>query len=166
LVMTDMVVSKSPYVPMSRRPLPAQPMRHVRQRVHAGRIYPPVVEIEQRANRDGEENRVIVPFGFMQRLHVFRRDARRVAIHLVDEPEQRLVTVVQVRLLEVPQHAFDQLLVAQKFRRNCGVRLDSKRAVVAVGRIGRDELSDAWAEGRGPTKDFLRELRQVLRRPR
>jgi hypothetical protein len=52
-------------------------------------------------------------------------------IHHVDEAEERLVTVVERARFDVGQYRFDQRSIAEKFRRNCGVRLDSKRTGVA-----------------------------------
>jgi hypothetical protein len=42
------------------------------------------------------------------------------------------VLLVQSGGLQIPQDAPDQVLAAQQFRRDRGVRLQSKRAIVAV----------------------------------
>jgi len=130
--------------------------------MHAAGIDPAIVEIEHRAHRDSEINGVVVPTGGIQRLHVLRRDARRIVIHFIDEAEQRFVLFVQLRMSQVPQYAPDQFLIAQQLRRDRGVRLQSKRAVVSIRREGGNQLADARTERSRAAQNFLREARQVL----
>jgi hypothetical protein len=58
------------------------------------------------------------------------------------------VLFVERRSFEIAQHAPNQLLISQQFRRNCGVGLQSKRTIVAVRSAGRDEFPNAGAERR------------------
>jgi hypothetical protein len=64
----------------------------------------------------------------------------------VDEPEERLVAVIERRGLEIGHHPVHERFVTEQLRRNCGVGLDSKRAVVALRRVSRDELAHPRAE--------------------
>jgi len=42
-------------------------------------------------------------------------------IDLVDQPEERLVAVVEGRRLHVAHDAFDECVITEQLRRNCGV---------------------------------------------
>jgi hypothetical protein len=87
-------------------------------------------------------------------------------IHLVDESKQRLVLLVEKGRFVVGEDGIDERRVAQKFRRNCGVRLQSKGTMIALRRIGGNQLAQTGAERRRTAKDLLREARQMLRRAR
>jgi len=88
-------------------------VRFIGERVYAARVDPAIVEVEHRANSNGEIDGVVLPTGSVQRLHVFGCDARRIVIHLIDEPEKRFVFFVQFRSLQIPQHTPHQIFVAQ-----------------------------------------------------
>jgi hypothetical protein len=103
------------------RPLPSHSVRFVGERVHAACVNPAIVEVEQRTDGDGEVDCFVVPSNLVKRLHIFRRNLRRIVIHLIDKPEQRFVFFVERRILEILQHGPDQLLVTQKLRRDRGV---------------------------------------------
>lgn len=99
----------------------------------AGRVAPAVVEIEQGADADGVVERFIGPAGAASLLDVVARNLVRGAVHLGDELEQRLLGVRDRRGRVVPEDRLDQFLAAEQFRRDRGVRADSKRALVAAG---------------------------------
>ena len=80
-------------------------------------------------------------------------------IDQIDESKQRLVALVERRRLGVCEHRANQRRVAEEFRRNCGVRADSKRAVIALRGVRGDQLAETGAERSGTTQDFLREPR-------
>jgi len=101
-------------------------------------IDPSVIEIEQGANCDGEVNGFVVPSGFIQGRHVFRRDSVGVMVYLVDKAKQPLVFLVKGGRFGVVQHFLHQVLAPQQFRRNCGVRLQSKRTAIAIRGVGCD----------------------------
>jgi hypothetical protein len=82
-------------VSLHRHALRAKAVGVVRHRVNAGSVNPPVVEVEQRAHRHGEIDRIVCPACFADGVQIRCSDSRGVVIDLVDEPEQRLVTVVQ-----------------------------------------------------------------------
>jgi len=65
------------------------------ERVNSACVDPAVVEVEQGADGDGEVDPFVGPAGGVEELHIFRRDAGRVAVDLVDEAEQRFVFVVK-----------------------------------------------------------------------
>jgi len=98
--------------------------------VYAGRIYPAIVEVEQSANRNRIVNGFVGPAMLVQLDDVLTADARGVAIGLIDKAQQRLFGGGQRCGLDVIQHGRDEVC-GQQFRRNCSVRLDSKRALVA-----------------------------------
>ena len=62
-------------------------------------------------------------------------------IDLFDEPEQRLVFVVEPRRFKILEHGRNQIAILQEFCRNCGMSLDSKRAVIARGSEGGDQFA-------------------------
>lgn len=115
------------------------------QGMNPARVNPAVIEIEQRAYRDGEVDRLVVPAGVVKRNHIVSGDTRRIMIHLRDKAEQRFVFLVERRRFQIVNHSLHQLLALQQFRRNCGVRLQSKRAVVLVGNIRRDQFTNPRA---------------------
>src|ERR1017187_6650957 len=125
-------------------------------------VDPSIVKVEERAYGNGEIDRVVVPGHFVQGLHVMARDSWRIAIDLVDEAEQGLVLFVQSGGLQSLQDAPNQFLAAQKFRRNCGVRLQSKRAIVSIGGIRRNQLANPGAERPRASQDLLSESGQVF----
>src|SRR5687767_946259 len=100
--------------------------------MHTGGVDPSVEKVEQGANGDGEVQRFVRPPRRTGDVEVRHGNLRRVVIDLVDEPEQRLVLLVQRRRFHVRQYRLYQLLVPEKLRRNCGVGLQSKRTVVSL----------------------------------
>src|SRR5687767_13106299 len=56
--------------------------------------------------------------------------------------------------------------IPQQLRRNCGVGLQSKRAVIALRRVRGNELAQAWAEGCRSAQNLLGETSEVVGRPR
>src|ERR1017187_5403881 len=55
--------------------------------VHSAGIDPAIVEIEQRAHRNGKVNRFVGPSRGVCRLHVFRRNTRRIVVYLIHKTE-------------------------------------------------------------------------------
>jgi hypothetical protein len=141
-------VPGSPDVAMSGSPLASLSMGVFRERMHSRGIHPPVVEVEQSAHGDGEKDGVIVPPRIVERLHILGGNPRRIVIHLVDESKQRLVLLVEGRAFQIAKNAPHQLFVAQQFRRNCGVRLQSEGTFVSIRSVGGNQLSHARAERR------------------
>jgi hypothetical protein len=137
-------------VPVERRALGTRAVHLVRQGVYTRRIDPPIVEIEQGADRDGKIKRFVRPARGARDVQIGVRDLRRLVIHLVDESKQRLVLFVESRRLQIGQDRVDQHGVTQEFRRNCGVGFQSKRAVIALRCIRRDELAYPGTERRRP----------------
>ena len=50
-----------------------------------------------------------------------RRHLRRLVIDLVHQPEEGLVTIVERRRFHVAHDAFDERVITEQLRRNCGV---------------------------------------------
>jgi hypothetical protein len=87
-------------------------------------------------------------------------------VYLADEPKQRLVLFVEPGRLDIGQHRFDERRVTKQLRRNCGVRFQSKRAMVTLRRVCRDQFADPRTQRCRPAEDFLSEASQVLSRCR
>ena len=96
-------------------------MCFVGQRVHAGCIDPPIVEVEQRTDGDREVQLLVGPLLGAQRLQVISGDPGRIVVDPVDEPEQRFMAIVETRSLEIEQDLVDQRFVLEQFRRDRGV---------------------------------------------
>jgi len=147
-----------------RRPFASLAVRLVGEGVHARRVDPAVVEVEERADGDGEIEGFVRPARGANPVEIGRSNARRIAIHFVDESEQDLVRLVEGRRFHVREHTADQRFIAKKFRRNCGVRLQSKRTIVPLGGIRGNELPKPRAERRGTPQDLLGKSSKVRRR--
>ena len=117
---------------MDRRSLRALTVRFVGHRVHTRRIDPAIVEIEQRADGDREIQCFVCPACRAGDFEITLDDFRRIVIDLVDESKQCLVLFVERRRFVVNQDRIDQRGIPEELRRNCGVGLQSKRAVVAL----------------------------------
>jgi hypothetical protein len=118
--------------------------------VHSGGVDPSVVEVEQRAHRDGKVQRLVGPAGGARSVEIGLGDRRRVVVHPIHESKQRLVLVVERRRFEVGQDAFNERGVPKQFRRNCGVGLQSKGTLVSLGGVSCDQLTQPWTERRRP----------------
>ena len=79
----------------------------------------------------------------MQGFHIGGRNLRRMAVYLADEPEQCFVLLIKRRAFQIVENARDQTLAAQQFSRNCGVGLQSKRAMILVRGVGCNQLANA-----------------------
>jgi len=134
--------------------------------VHAGGVDPSVVEVEQRAHRDGKVQCLVGPAGGASPVEIGLGNRGRVVVDRVDEAKERFVLVVERRRFEIGQDAFNERGISKQFRRNCGVGLQSKGTLVPLGGVGRDQLTQPWAERRRPAQDLLREPREVFGRLR
>jgi hypothetical protein len=137
-------------------------MRFIRHRMHTRRIDPPVVEVEEGANRDSKVEFLVCPLGGARLFEIIGTNTRRVAVDLVEQPEESLVTVVERRRLNVTKDGVDEFSVTKQYRRNCGVRLDSKRTTIALRGVRGDQLTKTWAERRWATKNLLRESSKMI----
>jgi len=125
--------------------LSLHPVGFIGHGVDAGRIHPAIVEVEQSANRNRIVNGFVGPAMLVQLDDVLAADAGGVTIGLIDKPQQRLFGGGQRSGIEVIQDGRDEVF-SQQFRRNCGVRLDSKRALVARRYERCDQLPETRAE--------------------
>jgi hypothetical protein len=139
-------------------------MRFIGERVDARRIHPAVIEIEQCAHCDREVDRLVVPSCFVQRLHIGSGDPWRVVVYLRDEPQHGFVFFIQVRSLQIMERSPNQFLAPKQFSRNCGMRLQSKRAVIARRRERRNQLAHTGSERRRPSHYFLGKVGEMSRR--
>jgi len=105
-------------------------VRLLGHRMHAGSVNPAIVEVEQRAHRDGVIDGFVRPAGLVKRLRVVKGDLRRVMVDFADEAKQRLVLFRKPRTLKVLNDAADQIFISQQFRRNCGVVFCSKGTMI------------------------------------
>ena len=120
-----------PHVPVDRAPLGTRTVRRVGQRMDPRRVDPAVVEIEQRTDRDREVQLFIGPAGLSQPLRVFGGQRVRLAVHAFEKPEQQPVLLVQRGGGRVFDNALDERGISEQLRRNCGVGVDSKGALIS-----------------------------------
>jgi hypothetical protein len=139
-------------------------MSLVAQRVHAAGIDPAIVKVEQRADRDRVINLLVSPTGLMQRLHIAGGNAWRVLIDLIDEPKQQLFLIAQSGAFQIPDYSLHQVFVSQQFRRDRGVRLQSKRTLILRRGVRRNQLAKSRSQRAGLSHDLLREPRQMAGR--
>lgn len=99
----------------------AFPMRVVGECVNPGGVDPAIVKVEQCADSDGEIDRLVGPTVFIQPPHVVRCNVGRIPIDFRNEPEQRLVLLIKLGILQVPKRLPYEFLISKQFRRNCGV---------------------------------------------
>jgi hypothetical protein len=79
----------------------------------------------------------------VERFDIRRRNVRRVVIHSVEEAPEHFLVVGNRRRFEIIEDRADEVFVAQQLRRDRGVRLRSKGAVVPLGGSGGDQLAEA-----------------------
>ena len=159
-------VRRSPDVTEFRRSLAARAMCFFAERVDAAGVDPAVIEVEQRADGDGVIDCRVGPAGFMQRRDIGRTDVDRIAVDFVHKSEESLLGLRERRGFQVFDYRLDQRLVSQQFRRNCGVGLQSKGAIVARRCEGGNEFAQAGTDRSRFAHDRLREALKMLRRMR
>ncbi len=106
-------------------------VRFRRHRMDAGGVDPTVVEVEESTNGDGEIDRLIAPAVLVQQENIFGIDRRRMVVDLLHKAEKSLLLFRKRAILQILQDTRYQFFASQQFRRNCGVILRSKQAVVA-----------------------------------
>ena len=121
-------------------------MRLIRHRMDTRRVNPSVVEIEQGTDRDSEVELFVRPIGGSRDVEILGSDTPRLVVDLIEQLEERLVTLVERRRSDVTKDRLDQAGVIKQFRRNCGVRLDSKGTVIALRGIRGDQFAQAGTE--------------------
>ena len=159
-------VRGSPDVTGFRGSLAARAMCCFAESVDAAGIDPAVIEVEQRADGDGVIDCRVGPAGFMQGRDIRRTDVHGIAVDFVYKSEESLFGLRERRGFQVFDDSLDQCLVSQQFRRNCGVGLQSKGAIIARRCEGGDEFAQAGSEGSRFAHDRLREALKMLRRMR
>jgi hypothetical protein len=143
-------------------PFASSAVRFLGKWVDPGGIDPAVVEVEEGADGDGVPDLFVVPTLLVERDHVGGTNVGRIVIDLVDEAEHGFLAVVEGRGIEVSEDGFDEGVIVVEFRRDRGVRLRSKRAVVALGGIGGDELAEGRSERGRFAEDLLGEAGEML----
>jgi hypothetical protein len=89
--------------------------------MNPGCINPPIVEVEQRANRDNEVQDFVGPARCPNSIEITLSNRRRAGVHVVHESKQRLVPLIELRGFEIGQHTLDERRIAKEFRCNCSV---------------------------------------------
>lgn len=97
----------------------------------AGGINPAVVEVEEGADGDGVVDLLVGPAGLVQGGHVFGGDVGGIVIHFVEEAKEDFLGGRQGGGFEVREDGFDESGILEEFRRDRGVGVCSKGAVVA-----------------------------------
>lgn len=117
-------------IAVNRASLRAHAVSIRRHAVDAGRVDPAVVEVEQRADSNREIEFLIGPPRRSQLCRVVPGNRPGRGIHHVEECEEQFVLGVEPRGRRILNDARDELGIAEQFRRNCGVGVRSKRAIV------------------------------------
>ena len=76
-------------------------------------VDPAIIEVKERADRDGEVDSLVSPSHIAQGRHVFRGDARRVVIHFGDKAQEGLVFLRQRRGFQIFDSLANQLSTAK-----------------------------------------------------
>ncbi len=88
------------------------PVRLIAHRVNAARVDPAIVEVEQRADRDGVIDGFIRIAGLVQSFDIQRLNGNGIAIDLADEAEQRFLGIGKRRTLWIGQNSRHEFLAA------------------------------------------------------
>ena len=113
-------------------------MRLVTHCMNAAGIDPPVIKIEERTDGQGVVNRLVAVARLVQHSHIRRTNVDGVLIDLSNKSEEGLFPIGESGRLRIPDHAFHQFQIIQQFRRDRGVRLQSKGALIEAGSVGRN----------------------------
>ena len=119
-------------------------MRFIAHGMNAACVDPPVVEIEQRADGDRIVDSFVRESRFVEWCYVRRLNGDGIVVHLSHKAKQDFLRFGEQRGFYVREHTRDQFRAAKQFRRDRGVRLRSKRAIVQLGRVGGNQLPNAW----------------------
>ena len=133
--------------------------RHV---LDSSRVAPAIVKVEERTDRDGVVDRLVRPSCASNLLNVLETNAVRFPVDFLQELEERLLWLREKRGAVVFQHRRHQARVFQQFRRDRGVRADSKRARIAARGESSNEFPLAGRERRGSAHQLLREAREMV----
>lgn len=98
---------------MMGRARPELAMRLLGHRMHPAGVNPAIVEIEQRAHRDGVIDGFVGPAHVVKRLHVLDGNLRRMMVDFADEAKQGFVLFRKPGTLEILNDAADQIFASQ-----------------------------------------------------
>jgi len=126
---------------MDGRSLRTRCMGSVAHRVHTACVYPAIVEVEQSANGNRVIDCLVRVALRMQGFYVVPLNRMRLTIDLSNKPHQGFFRIRQARRLYIGKHALNQFLAAEQFRRDRGVRFRSKRTVIQMRGVRRDQLT-------------------------
>ena len=104
-------------------------------------VNPTIVEIEQCAYGNSVVDRFIRKAGFMESLDLWRPDRSGIFVYFPNKTKQSFLLFAELRRFDIVEDARNYFLAAQQFRRDRGVRLRSKRALIQMRRISGDQLA-------------------------
>jgi len=98
----------------------------------AAGVDPLVIEIEQSADGDRIVDGFVRESRFVEDRDVRRLNGNGIVVHLSHKPKQNFLRLGERRGFDIREHTRNQLRAAKQFRRDRGVRLRSKRAIVQL----------------------------------
>ena len=107
-------------------------MRFIAHGMNAACVDPPVVEIEQRADADRIVDGLVRKSRFVEDCDICGLDGNGIVVHLSHKAKQGFLRLGEQRGFYVREHTRNQFRAAKQFRRDRGVRLRSKRAIVQL----------------------------------
>ena len=107
-------------------------MGFIAHRMHAARVDPSIVEIEQSTYSDGVIDRFVRIAGLMESFDIRRLDGYGIGIYFTNKAEESFFRLAELRGIGVLKYAVDEFPAAQQFRRDRGVRFRSKRAPIQI----------------------------------
>ncbi len=118
-------------------------MRFVAHGMHTACVNPAIVKVEESADGDRVVNGFVRIAFLVKSFNVRGLNRHRIGVYLVDKPEESLLGFAELGGVHVFEYAVDEIPAPQQFRRDRGVRLRSKWALVQVGCVGGDQFADA-----------------------
>ena len=107
-------------------------VRFIAHGMNAACVDPPVVEIEQRADGDRIIDGFVRESRLVEDCDVRWLNRNGIVVHLSHKPEQSFLRLGEQRGFHIREHTRNQFRAAKQFRRDRGVRLRSKRAIVQL----------------------------------
>lgn len=124
-------------------------MCSVAHRVNTAGVDPTVIEIEQCTNSNRIIDRLVRISDRVQRFYVVRLNGNRFEIHLTHKTQQSLLSFRKRAAIKIGEYAIHELLAAEQFRRDRGVRLRSKRTLIEMRRVSGNEFAESRGERSG-----------------
>jgi hypothetical protein len=126
--------------------------------MHSRAVNPSVVELKQRADRDGIVKCFVRPTRSLGLIDVVLRDRRGILTGPREQRKQRPPVFSNRSRCVIGQDRLDEVSIAKELGRNCGVRAGSEQAVISSRCESRDQFPQSRRQGTRPTHHPLREV--------